>query len=398
MGYNKETGMYEGYIYKIINDINDKVYIGQTTRTIEERFKEHLRCKNDNYIHKAIRKYGKKHFACYEIEKIKSNTKEELINNLNDREIFWIDYYKSINKSYNESLGGDNAPDKNSHEVDVYLGNGIKIDSCKSYTEASYKYKVSYSSIKEITSGKQSHVCSEDGIIYVFRDKGEPFDFYPVNLQTKRYIYCFNTSGIQIARFCGSLSAAEILCTDTDVSPETKRSTIDYAARNKTFAYGYFWSTEEYFDINQYYTNRYGYYQICQYDKYTKKLINTFRTIKDASFAIKGNYSAFGAITKCCKGKCGYAFGYIWRYDLDPVEKFILHKERLTKGVKINRYSIDDCFIDAFNSCIDGAENIGIKTSSSISSACKSKSHISHGYKWYYANDPNQPDKTKIIN
>ena len=30
MAYNQETGLYEGFIYKITNDINDKVYIGQT--------------------------------------------------------------------------------------------------------------------------------------------------------------------------------------------------------------------------------------------------------------------------------------------------------------------------------------------------------------------------------
>lgn len=34
MAYNKETGMYEGYIYKIINNINNKAYIGQTITTI----------------------------------------------------------------------------------------------------------------------------------------------------------------------------------------------------------------------------------------------------------------------------------------------------------------------------------------------------------------------------
>ena len=29
------------YIYQITNDINGKIYIGKTERTIEERFKEH---------------------------------------------------------------------------------------------------------------------------------------------------------------------------------------------------------------------------------------------------------------------------------------------------------------------------------------------------------------------
>ena len=40
--YNKETDMYEGYIYKISNNVNDKVYIGQTIETIEKRFKDHI--------------------------------------------------------------------------------------------------------------------------------------------------------------------------------------------------------------------------------------------------------------------------------------------------------------------------------------------------------------------
>ena len=55
--------MYEGYIYKIINDINDKIYIGQTKRDLETRFYQHLsktRHKEDHSIlHKAIEKYGK---------------------------------------------------------------------------------------------------------------------------------------------------------------------------------------------------------------------------------------------------------------------------------------------------------------------------------------------------
>lgn len=31
-----------GFIYKITNDITNKNYIGQTSRTVEDRFKEHF--------------------------------------------------------------------------------------------------------------------------------------------------------------------------------------------------------------------------------------------------------------------------------------------------------------------------------------------------------------------
>ena len=31
------------YIYKIYNDINDKIYIGKTNYLLEKRFQEHIR-------------------------------------------------------------------------------------------------------------------------------------------------------------------------------------------------------------------------------------------------------------------------------------------------------------------------------------------------------------------
>lgn len=35
-----------GYIYIIKNKINEKVYIGQTLRSVEERFKQHMKPSN----------------------------------------------------------------------------------------------------------------------------------------------------------------------------------------------------------------------------------------------------------------------------------------------------------------------------------------------------------------
>ena len=41
-----------GYIYKIKNDIDDKLYIGQTVKTIDYRFKEHIRTAKNEYKNK----------------------------------------------------------------------------------------------------------------------------------------------------------------------------------------------------------------------------------------------------------------------------------------------------------------------------------------------------------
>lgn len=52
-------------IYLITNKINDKRYVGLTTQTMEERWKQHKydALHGNNYpIHKAMRKYGIENF------------------------------------------------------------------------------------------------------------------------------------------------------------------------------------------------------------------------------------------------------------------------------------------------------------------------------------------------
>ena len=79
------------YIYKITNIQNNKVYIGQTIRPIQERFKRHINDAINNILDthfaRAIRKYGKENFI---IEKIdEANNQEEL----NNKEQYWIRKY-----------------------------------------------------------------------------------------------------------------------------------------------------------------------------------------------------------------------------------------------------------------------------------------------------------------
>jgi len=39
-----------GYIYKITNILNGKIYIGQTVKTIEKRFNQHKNNSNKDYF------------------------------------------------------------------------------------------------------------------------------------------------------------------------------------------------------------------------------------------------------------------------------------------------------------------------------------------------------------
>ena len=89
-------------IYKVINNINGKCYIGQTIRSLKERkWKHKYLAKNGKgyTLHKAIRKYGWNNFKWSILEKCDS--KEEL----DEMEFHYIKQYNSLTPGgYNMTL------------------------------------------------------------------------------------------------------------------------------------------------------------------------------------------------------------------------------------------------------------------------------------------------------
>ena len=92
----------EGIIYKITNIINHKVYIGQTVNTLKNRWNKHCHSSGCRILYNAILKYGKDSFTQEVIEEIP-------IEKLDEREIYWISFYKSNEKTfgYNILQGGN---------------------------------------------------------------------------------------------------------------------------------------------------------------------------------------------------------------------------------------------------------------------------------------------------
>ena len=87
-------------VYAITNLLNGKKYVGQTTRTLEKRFKEHIRDFVSG-IGREIRKYGVENFKLEILEKCKN------IDELNECEIFWIKKLNSrFPNGYNKKPGG----------------------------------------------------------------------------------------------------------------------------------------------------------------------------------------------------------------------------------------------------------------------------------------------------
>ena len=92
-------------IYKIKNIITDKVYIGFTSKTLKERWNNHIYAskKKNYYFYNSINKYGIENFEIIELEKCSS------IEELKEKEKIWIAIYNSANRNYgyNSTLGGE---------------------------------------------------------------------------------------------------------------------------------------------------------------------------------------------------------------------------------------------------------------------------------------------------
>ena len=104
-------------IYKIINCINSKVYIGQSIE-IEKRFKQHKINSKNNILYplyNAIKCYGVDNFEFIIIEEV------EDINKLDQREQYWMDHYKSYDRNFGYNLsptaGGSKRGYKHSKET-----------------------------------------------------------------------------------------------------------------------------------------------------------------------------------------------------------------------------------------------------------------------------------------
>lgn len=96
------------YIYKITNDINNKIYVGKTNLPILERFRQHCRdskkiSEEHRPLYAAMQKYGQEHFHIELIEECSTNKSSE-------REQYWIGYYKGYENGYNATKGGDGSP------------------------------------------------------------------------------------------------------------------------------------------------------------------------------------------------------------------------------------------------------------------------------------------------
>ena len=202
------------YIYKITNLINGKLYIGKTSNSIQERWREHIsdskkeRCEK-RPLYDAFNKYGIDNF---QIEKIEEVENDDIAC---EREIYWIEQLRTYVgftdcNGYNATLGGDSKRYYNYKELaNAYL----ELGTVKAVAE---KYN-----------------CDEKPIRLACRENGIEIKIAPNRRPIKR----ISQSGEEKIYESTTQAAYDF----PDKAVETARKNISRALNKGSTAYGYKW-------------------------------------------------------------------------------------------------------------------------------------------------------------
>ena len=161
-------------IYKITNLINNKVYIGQSVE-IERRWQKHKNYyknkENHKYkIYRAMYKYGIENFS-FEIIEI-CQPKQ-----LNERQIYWISYYNSLQNGYNMTSGGDGIINCNDKPVNQYDSNGKFLNTYKSAHEAERQTQICFTNICKVCRKERPHAGG-----YIWRYVSDTSPIEPIKI------------------------------------------------------------------------------------------------------------------------------------------------------------------------------------------------------------------------
>jgi group I intron endonuclease len=291
-----------GYIYKITNTVNDKVYIGQTIRSIDIRWKEHLRHgfnpNNNEYnrhLYKSMRKYGKDKFSIEEIECCDNDL-------LDEREMFWIQLYDSSNPryGYNLTLGGEGTMIIDYDEVYKRYDNGETLG------QIAREMGLSRSNLTQILKGYENYdkaVAWDRAMKDVSKRRGTPVSQYDL-------------FGNYVATFPSSKAAARSI-------PKAVHSNISKSCKNKSgLSGGFQWRFADDNPPGVYMENKsFIPQEVCQLDV-SFNLICVFESMCEASRKTGVDQSS---ISKCCNHHKQYstAGGYIWCYAKDYNERAV---------------------------------------------------------------------------
>ena len=289
-------------IYRIENLVNHKSYVGQSIdiyeRWVEHRWALNNEKHNNKHLMRAWHKYQEFSFEFTILERCKEDE-------LNDREIYWVNYYDAYDNGYNQTRGGDGC-----------LG--------KVWTDEE-RENISRAICQIDLNGKI--VCR-----FINIDEAEK----QTNINHRQIWNCAN-----------------------------KRKT-SYSRNDKVYSHtaktagGYIWVYEDdldNFDLS-YYTSNVVSHPVYQYDLHWN-LIKVWPSAESVKY---GGYKAT-VVRSVCQGKIMTAYGYLWSYEVDDLDEYIIWFKDHFDVKYIGQYTLDGELVDVWNTPVE-TERAGFRSCS----------------------------------
>lgn len=307
----------KGYIYIVTNQINGMQYVGQTYRTIEQRFKQHQydamsNNRSKTLFHEQMYYYGVNNFIVQKLDEYECDDKCELLRHLNDMEIYYIEKYNTLcPNGYNSTRGGMHGVVRFYKKIDEYDVYGNYIQTHESIISASESVEAQTpTAILKCCKGRSKFAFGR-----IWRYHGDAIDKYPLphnpNVALRDYkktpVDQYDYNGNLINSYDSIISAIrELNITSSDHITE--------CCKGKLYTcYGYVWRYHgEPFDKYKSSDKR---FKGCRILSKNGDIIGEFRNISDAIRSVGLDPKKTNPhIISCCKGLRNTAYGYKWQY------------------------------------------------------------------------------------
>lgn len=308
------------YIYKIIflrGYPTGRYYIGKRSFGGDDISKDNylgsgVFCK-DYFLH-----YGKIFGDTYIKEILEINPSEEI--NSQREKIIIGDLYKSDDLCMNIMSGGRGGSNCEMREVYQYDLEGNLVGKYQSQCKAAEATGIKSSGIsksciyKNITAGG-----------YIWRFTNEP-----LTKSELKYIKIHSrpirqyTEDLKFIKEWKSIKEASIAL---KIQESSIGAICNHTNKSRHTAGGYVWSFSSEVPIIKKEKNYRGTRRVNQYDL-QGILVATYKSISDAANAVNGKWQC---IQRCCNKRRLKAYGFIWRFDGDIIDKSIITKLNFNK-------------------------------------------------------------------